>query len=437
MAAIKRKVQAALDKGLKLAPDQFLGDGELPVFCEELLNLPHGLRHIQNFIFGRMKYPSRATAGITAIAALGAYAMPFLTVESYSGLGLNEYFMVLAPTGFGKEDMRQAIKTLYRESNLYSDEDAELTGNLKHLKLPSIQYSATASPQALHRILEASPNQLFMSDEFGEWLAQSKTSSHNQAALAYMMEIYTSALGTVTAPQSVQGNYTPVNNPRVTLFTTSSAERMSEVMTKSHADSGAYNRVVIFVAEQTRIPKKYDGLVFDPPREAIMPFNWVLKQDAKTITFSKEAWQFFTSHDSVVIEPLKFADHGLAGRLSEQAIKMAGVIALSDKRTVINMDDMKVAFRIRENLYHRAKAALEGLGGLSNEHGTTKALAQLRDVFSKHQHLPRSRISGYSRAFAKLSVREQHEVIRALADEGTVRVEDKGRVVSLIYESVS
>jgi hypothetical protein len=39
---------------------------ELPPFCDELLKLPHGLGHIQNYIFGSMKYPSQATAGIAA-----------------------------------------------------------------------------------------------------------------------------------------------------------------------------------------------------------------------------------------------------------------------------------------------------------------------------------------------------------------------------------
>lgn len=407
----------------------------LPDFSPDLLALPHGLGEVQAYILGRMKYPSPAMAGIASIAAFSAFAMPFVTVKSYDGRGLNEYFMVLAPTGFGKEDLRRSIQALYAE---LSKADCE-GGNLAHLAMTTLQYSAPASPQALHKILEAQNAQFFMSDEFADWLAQSKNNSHNQATIAYFMELYTSALGTVSVPQSMSGQYVPVANPRVSIFATTTAERMSEVMTKSHADSGAYNRMVIFAAEQKRIPKRYEGLQYEPTAEVLAPFLWVMSQSHKQVTFTAEAWHYFKSHDSAVMEPLKFADHALAGRLSEQAIKLAATIALSDKRHRIERQDLATAFAIRENLYHRSKALLDSFGSLSGEHPTVKALTQLRETFARHPDLPRSRLSSYSRAYASLSNREQQDVVRALQDEGTISPTQgtRGRLESLIFEAVA
>lgn len=407
---------------------------ELPPFCDELLKLPHGLGHIQNYIFGSMKYPSQATAGIAAIAAFASFAMPYVTIQSYSGLGLNEYFMVLAPTSFGKEDLRKAIKKLYASVEQYAGFDREELGNLASLSLPKVQFAAPASCQALHKMIEADKNQFFMSDEFAEWLAQSKSSAHNQAALGYLMECYTSALSSVSVPQSIAGDYQIVNNPRVAIFSTSTAERMAEVMTQSHSDSGAYNRWVIYAAEQTRISKVYDGLEYEPSTEAVKALGFVLSQTGQTITFETEAWAYFKQHDSKVIEPLKFADAGLAGRLSEQAIKMAAVIALSDERLTITKLDLTVAYKIRENLYHRSKDLLRPLGAMSDEHQTGRAVGQLTELFERRQFSSASKMANHSRSFRKLSEREKRDVLNALIDGGVCLPDEsrKGRYRSLL-----
>ena len=424
-------IAAEIEQAIKLKPEDFIKSNDLPKFCDELLDLPYGVGHIQNYIYGRMKYPSRATAGIAALAAFGGFAMPFTTIESYGGLGLNEYFMVLAPTSFGKEDLRQSIKALFKKADSYSS--PEEGGNLSFLKIPTVVFSAPASPQALHQMLQIQKHQFFMSDEFAEWLAQSKTNSFNQATLAYFMEIYTSALGTVCVPQSISGQYKNVENPRVAIFSTSTAERMCEVMTQSHADSGAYNRWIIFAAEQSPIEKKYEGFNFDPTDNAVQALLFLTSLGRKKVKFDPAAWDYFKTHDRGVIEPIRFVDVGLAGRLSEQAIKIAAILALSDKRLVIEKSDLMTAFTIRENLYYRSKRLLELRGAMSGEHETGRAAAQLRETFQRKESISFSRMSDYSRSFKKLSSREKQDVIKELLNEGVCEPDKrKGTYRSLL-----
>src|SRR3546814_12993035 len=56
--------------------------------------------------------------------------------------------------------------------------------------------------------------------------------------------------------------------------------------------------------------------------------------------FDAGAQALYEKHDAEVLDPLKFSDHRLAGRLNEQAFKLAALLALFDKRTVISAGDL-------------------------------------------------------------------------------------------------
>lgn len=386
-------------------------DDLLPGHPEALLNLPHGLGKIQDWIHGRMKYPSRATAGVGALATLTAFTQSHITVDSFGGLGLNEQYLVLAPTGFGKEDLRAPISVLAEASAL----DMLFDGNRSE-----IQWSPPSSLQGMHKLLEENPAQMFLSDEFAEWLAQTSSDAHKQAALGYFMQLYTKALSTVNAPHAVTNTYSPVKNPRVSVLATSTAERILESMTLSHADSGAYNRWLILLAEQDRIPKRYTGLQYEPPEDVVELVRKVGCYSETTVTFSSEAWAHFVEHDSHVIEPLKFDDNHLAGRLSEQAIKIAALVALSDSRTEINVQDLRTAYAIREGLYHRVRAMVSHEGGFTGMHATGQALEQLRDVLTRKEFVYKSRLPALSRKYKGLSLPERQAVLAALYDAGEI-----------------
>ena len=401
-------------------PSTVLG-GALPDHPDELLVLPYGLGQMQEWILGRSKYPSPSTAGITALAVLAHFAMGHVTVDSYDGLGLNGYFMVLAPTGFGKEDLRSCFAVLDKHvrSVVVGGKNARMT------RLPGLQWSAPASLQGIHQLLQKHSLQTFVSDEFAEWLTHANNDSHKQMALGYFMELYTKHHSSVNAPHAVTREYSPVESPRVGIFATSTAERMLSALTGGQADSGAYNRFVMHVAEQDRIPKRYTGMAYAPSAAILSLVDWIVDLPVTVMAITPEAWTYYMQHDADVIEPGRFSDNALAARLSEQAFKFAALIALSDRRTDIGVSDLVTAYAIREGIYRRAATLIGTEGAISGMHATGKALEQLTVVFSKHGEMRRAWLPNYSRAYKALTTAERNSVVNTLITDGTVKTDPK------------
>ena len=404
----------------------------LPPFPAELLNLPHGAGELQRWILGFMTYPSASAAGLTALAVLAHFGMHCIKIDSRRGAGLNEQYLMLAPTGFGKEDLRAPFELL-TDAIKRPDFRPRNAGNLWPACIAQLQFSAPASQQGLHKLLETHHAQTFLADEFAEWLGHAATDSHKQQALGHIMQAYSKAFGTLAAPAAVTIQYEPVHRPRVLIFATSTAERMLEAMTASQAESGALNRFVILAAEQERIAKRYDvtASMFDPPDALVHLVAWLTAMPETTVAFAPEAWNYHIEHDSAVLDPLRHTDNRLAGRLNEQAFKMAAAIALSDRRTIIERRDLAVAYAIREGLYRRSAAMIGFDGALSGMHATGRALEQVRLLLEAKGFVYRSRLPKDSRQFGKLSLPERESVLRALQSEGYAKI-DGGKLVSLL-----
>src|SRR3546814_5262879 len=134
------------------------------------------------------------------------------------------------------------------------------------------------------------------------------------------MQAYGRAFSTLSAPAAVTTEYKPFENPRVLLFTTATAERTLETLTASQGDSGALNRFVIMTGEQGMIRKRYGvtSANFKPPAELVELIAWVVSRGDVTMRFDAGAQALYEKHDAEVLDPLKFSDHRLAGRLNEQ-----------------------------------------------------------------------------------------------------------------------
>lgn len=400
-------------------------------FAPDLLALPGGLGKLQRYIHARMIYPSAATAGVTAIAAAEMIAQQRIALQTPFGLlGFNEYHVIMASTTFGKESLRRAIESMV--------ERMQERGKFTSRQPTMMQYALPASTGALHELLASWPCQTFLADEFAEWLCSTATDSHRQQAIGFLMEAYTKPFGYVSAPYSVSNKRQPIKNPRISIFATTTGERLLGVLTGSHADSGAYNRFVLFVAEQHRIAKRYDmpdsSAMLDDAADVL---GWINNQpDETTVTFSNDALDYFKKHDSEIIEVLKYNDGRLAGRLSEQALKMAGVIALCDQRLVVEEEDLRTAYRIRESLYHRAAELIRHEGAMSGQSSTGAALDQVREVFRKHPSMTRSNLERYSRRYKALSILERDAVIKALGSEGAISIDGK-RLYSEVYRQAA
>ncbi|MGM0782991.1 MAG: hypothetical protein ACQEUM_02640 [Pseudomonadota bacterium] len=384
----------------------------LPDFPQDLMALPHGLGEIQAYIYNRMKYPHPAAAGFAAMSTLTTFAQRHVTIDSYQGLGLNEYYLVFAPTGFGKEDLRTPAKVILGEL-----EDSFGGGE----RASKLKWAAPSSAQGLHQILQDDGNSaMFLADEFAEWLRMSHKDPTKQQALGYLMQLYSGAFNTVHPGNAVTRKYEDVKNPRVSILATSTAEAMLQSMTEEHAHSGAYNRWVILAMDNDRIQKRYSGMRYEVPTDVLSAVKWVDDLEETHMSISREAWEVFVKIDSQTVEPMRHSDNVMAGRLSEQAIKMAGLIALSDQRVEISASDMETAYSIRLGLYHRSKALLDDSGAIDGQHVTSQAVGQIEGALQRNHTIYRSQLPKLSRKYKALSVRDREAVVSALVDGGSM-----------------
>lgn len=398
---------------------------------DPILRLPHGLGSIQKWIHKRMIYPSAANAGVAAIAFLQTMSSGIFRANIGQGdLALSEMYLVVAPTGFGKEDLRKCIRELI-ESTKYS---------LAPTLVPKLIHSLPASMQGLHdQLVDANGIACFLADEFGEWLADTKREGHKQQCVGYLMQAYTSPFSTLSVPYSAarKEKVNDIYCPRVSVFATSTWSRMGDVMTASQGNSGAYNRFIIHMGEQHQLAKQYEVSIEKPGAEIVDLVGWIGSHPAgTTITFDQGCKNLYRSYDTETVEKLKFQDSALAGRLSEQSIRLAAVIALSDKRLVVNRDDLDEAYGIRLGIYRRARNAVSSAGLLTEKSLDTVAVEQLTNLFKRRAVNRRSDLENFSVAYKKLNSYQRQSVCRELESNGVYEQDPdgrKGRLISLIF----
>lgn len=398
---------------------------DLPPLPDELAKLGGGLGHIQKYIYGTMTYPCMSTAGWAAIATLTGFAQTKVTIDSRQGLGFNEYYLTLAKTGFGKEALRDPLNELIAAIT-FDFEDNTTSSRIKHTA--KVESAAPSSRQGLHQLLENAPDHsvYIQSDEFAEWLKASKNDQHKQQALAYLLEIYSKATRIIHPGSAVTKDYKDVKKPRLSVFATTTPESVLRAMSIHDAEMGAYNRFVIYVAPEAMPTKRYTGLNFRPSAEAVEVVKHIAMLKETRITFTVCGFNEFVNQDQRLAEPVKFVDGLMGGRLSEQAVKLAGLFALSDRRQEINASDIKTAFSIRLGLYHRANALVVQSGAISGSHETTKAMDQIIGLLERHGTLYVSQLKNYSRAYKALHVSEQNTVLNTLLARGDA-VHPKGQ----------
>lgn len=405
---------------------QIYSSNSIPPFNDCLKELPYGLGHIQAAINKSMIYPSIEAAGFTAFAFLSSVSQRHISVMGIREMGLNQYFMALGQTGYGKESLRSIFLDFEIQVKEY---------NSNYIGSELIQ-QVPASPQALHCELMRHKNLTYLPDEFGEFFVSVSGSgaSHKQEMLGYLMELYTKSMSVSKVPSSMQNSYEQVVKPRVSIFGTSTGERMIEGLSSSHANSGLYNRFLFFIGNQDGPPeKRYDGISSKLSEEALEVIRWISNlSDHTTVTFEEVAWSFFKTLDQTEIEPLKFKDSVMAGRLAEQLIKLSAIISLSDKRTKIVSSDIDVAWKVIKNMYERFRAYLDNEGGL-NKDPIALAYDQVADVVIRKKEIALSSLKNYSRAYADIVKTKQSLVIDLLIKDGVIRKEPVRGGSKLVY----
>lgn len=411
------RMSAAAPKQAPDGPDACPGPDVLPpipdALCalpEVLLTLPGRMGEVQDWLLSIMYKPHAGVAGLLAIALVDYIGLRTTRIASRGGLALADWFLVLAPTAFGKETLRTAFRKV--------SEFAAREG----IDLSPLHFSAPSSEQGLQKtLLDAGGTIAMLPDEFGDWMFKGEKDQHRGRAMAHMMTIYGNPFGVVQPPASLSSSKLgPVRNPRMVLFGTSTGRRFMEVINGSVADSGFLNRFVILPVGNDKVEigeENDDPLAYEIP-PALQALVKRIGGGAQTLVFDDDASEYKKAHLRAVIEPIAERDTRLGGRLNEQAMRIAAALALNDGRCVIELLDMARGYEIRQALYERTAEYFGAEMVLSDDNPTMRAMEQLKAVLKKHKSIPRSHLVNYSRQLRALHIREQQEVIRALIING-------------------
>jgi len=417
----KPDARATTSEGGQAADDVLPASEPLPPLPASLCALPGLLGETQRWIARTMYRPHDGVAGLVALALVYYLAMPFVRIASRDGLGMGEFFQVLAPTGFGKESLRAPFRKL-----------AKWAASQRMIQ-PDLHYNAPSSQQGLQEMLAANRCLVVIPDEFGEWIAKGEKEPHREQCMGHLMHVYGNPNGTVETPRAVTNKLPPVNEPRVLLFATSTERRFMEAMSGSIAERGFLNRFLTLPvgSESLEIgPLNNDPSVYCIP-DALKTIAANILEAGALVTFDADAAAYSDAHLRAVLGPLQLNDNRLAGRLNEQAIRIAAAIVISEGRNVIDVRAMAMAYEIREGLYERTAAMFADDGCLNDVHPSAQALEQIRGLLKKHDSLKLSDLQRRSRKYAALSLNERATVVRTAQVERLARLED-GRLHSLI-----
>ena len=169
-------------------------------------------------------------AGLAAVSALAANNYAFVP-DVGQPAATNLYLILVAATGLGKEHPRTVIKEVLRTADV-ADMDVD-----------------AASDAALLRHLSEHPNSIWLKDEIGRHLefAGNPNGGHQYALITALMSLYGlpfSSAGSKTYSDR-RKNIPPVQNPYMTILSTSTRESLERALNSSVVVDGTLNRFVV------------------------------------------------------------------------------------------------------------------------------------------------------------------------------------------------
>jgi hypothetical protein len=169
-------------------------------------------------------------AGLASVSALAANNFAFMPEVGHP-TSTNLFLMTVGATGVGKEHPRSVVKEALRAADAtHMDVDA-------------------ASEPALFRHLAENRNGVWMKDEIGRHLefAANPNGGHQYSLITGLMSLYGLPFSSTARRVYADGKNTisPVANPYMTIFSTSTRESLAKALNSSAVVDGTLNRFVV------------------------------------------------------------------------------------------------------------------------------------------------------------------------------------------------
>ena len=234
----------------------------IPNGATKFVSFPPGLvGEVAEYILSTATRPVREVALGAAIAfCAGICARSF----NISSNGLNQYVMILAPTGRGKDGAASGIDLLM-----------SAISNDMPMASMFVGPGSFASGPALVKSLDKQPCFFSVLGEFGKTLkiiCDAKASEANVSLMKVMLDVYSkSGFHKKLYPSvysSTEKNTLPIQSPNVTLLGESNPSTFFASIDESHIAEGLIPRFIVLEYDGIRVPKNRNA--FHPPSEELI-----------------------------------------------------------------------------------------------------------------------------------------------------------------------
>lgn len=297
------------------------------------LTLPPGIiGQIAHYVYASAPRPAKELAMMAALAMVAG-----ITGRAYniSNTGLNQYFVVLAETGAGKEGMALGIDNLFAAVRS---------------KVPGIDTfsgpSAFASGQGLDRLLEDKPCFVSVLGEFGllvKRVLDVRASSTDIALKSSLLKLFNSSgpnqmfKGTVFSNK--ENNVKSVRAPNVTILGETVAGSFFSALSANDASDGFIPRLLLAEYTGTR-PFLNDNAGFAPPEAlvqqiadlATISLTLQANNQSQPIQQDSQATKRLRQFNDDIDQQMRKLEEGplkhILNRSHFKAIKLAGLLAV-------------------------------------------------------------------------------------------------------------
>lgn len=207
---------------------------------DDLTRPPGLVGEITNWITASSRNPCRTLSLAAALSYVGALAGR--RYDGPTGLRTNVYVVGLAPSGFGKEHPRAAIKSLATASYTLN----KFFGGNK-----------ISSSSALRNRVKKNPSLVYMIDEFGGFIRKvtsPKSGNHEKEIAEDLLEMTGTAASVFMGADYAQNLAEPIHNPNVCISGTSTADAFWKAMGSGSIADGFLPRFIILDAGTVRPP---------------------------------------------------------------------------------------------------------------------------------------------------------------------------------------
>lgn len=296
---------------------------------------PPGLvGEIANYIYSSAIRPIAEASVMGAIALVAGLAGRQYNI---SGTGLNQYLILLAPTGSGKEGAASGITRLLHQVRLKVPSASQFKGA-----------SEISSGQALLKALPKQPCQFSILGEFGlrmQQMSDPRANGAEKKLQQVLLDLYnksghTDELGDMIYSDSDK-NVSSVQSPALTILGESTPETFFAKLTEEHILSGLLPRFLFLEYAGNRAPKNKTMAFHDPSEQLVqrvadLAETVIRMQTNNTVCQVQVGPEAQTMLDAFDLECDKKVDEGtelyknLWSRADLMVIRLSGLLAVGD-----------------------------------------------------------------------------------------------------------